>query len=136
MALKVGDVCYTIYMTGTKIEFWEYHLRTIRTRHGWRGGYWWRKVNGDTWGKRSKAHGDFGWLPNGWVGWRVKHNTDDGRPYATTKLGALKDEIASTHANIDHYGENYDFDEEGATLGEQLKALKRAQKRLRAKLNS
>lgn len=131
MTLRVGDTCYLAIMSGRKIEFWEYVLRTIRKRNGLRYGYWWNKLPGQTWGKLSKKHRDYGWLPDAWPGWREKYPTDRGRPFATTKLGALRREIASVRANIDEYGPDYDLDEEGATLGEQLSALLRAQTRLR-----
>lgn len=118
-------------MNGTKVEFCEYVLRTIRTRNGWRWGYWWARIANDTWGKQSKKNGDYGWLPNAWIGWRTKYAIDDGRPYAATKLGAVRNEIAIARGNIEAYGKDYDLDEDGATLGQQLTALRRLQTRLR-----
>lgn len=131
MSLKVGDRCFRVVLDGARIEYWEYVLRTVRTRNGIKYGYWWNKLPGQTWGKVSKKHGDYGWLPNAWGGWRERHPLERGRPYAASKRGALRAEIADVRALIKDYGEDCDFDEDGATLGQQLRSLLRAQKRIR-----
>jgi len=131
--LKVGDKSYTaVYGAHAKIEFWEYELRTIRTHRGFRYGYWWNKLKGVTWGKVSKRHFDYGWLPGSWVGWRVQHPIDAGRPYSASKIGAVAVELADVRRLISEYGENCDFNEEGYTLRDQLNSLIRVQKRLRS----
>ncbi|RWR30525.1 hypothetical protein D2T29_12705 [Sinirhodobacter populi] len=132
MALKTGDICYSVQWTGTRIEYCEHVLRTIRTRKHLTYGYWWCKIPGVTWGKLSKTHGDYGWLPGAWPGFRRKHPIDRGRPYAASKLGALRDEIADLRVTIARYGADEPYDEDGGpTLGDQLKAALAAQKRMR-----
>ncbi|MFP1645670.1 hypothetical protein [Pontitalea aquivivens] len=132
MALKIGDSCYRARLDGTRIEYWEYVLRTIRTRHGVTYGYWWCKLPGVTWGKLSPKHGDYGWLPNAWTGFRDRKPIDKGRPHAASKAGALRDEIASLRGLIVDYGADCHFDDDdGPTLAEQLKSALAAQKRLR-----
>lgn len=131
MTLKVGDRCFHVVLDGARIEYWEYVLRTIRTRSGVKYGYWWNKLPGQTWGKVSKKHGDYGWLSDAWNGWRERYPIASGRPYAASKLGAIRDEIANVRDQIKEYGEGYEFDEDGAPLGQQLASLLRAQKRLR-----
>lgn len=138
MALRKGDTCYHVVWDGPKIEYWEYVLRTIQTRKAefswatpitW--GYWWNKLPGQTWGKLSNKHFDYGWLPNAWHGWRERHPINGGRPYAATKLGAIKSEIATLRGYISEHGADYDYDDEGVTLGRQLSLALAAQKRLR-----
>lgn len=138
MALKKGDVCFRAELSGTKVEFREYILRTIQTRAGrysWEKpetwGYWWCKVPGLSWGKRSKKHGDYGWLKNADPICRVKHRLQDGRPYGATKAGAIREEIAAIRELIREYGPDCDLDEEGVTLDQQLKAALRVQARLK-----
>lgn len=80
MTLKINDKSYCVSWNGTQIEYWEYVLRTIRTRHGIPYGYWWCKLPGITWGKVSTKHGDFGWLPGVWTGFREKRSITRGRP--------------------------------------------------------
>lgn len=134
MALKVGDSCYCVRWEGSRIAYWEYVLRTIRTRHGVTYGYWWCKLPGVTWGKVSKKHGDYGWLSGAWPGFRERHPIVKGRPYAASTLGALRDELASLRENISEYGADCHYDEDdGPTLGEQLKIALAAQKRLRSR---
>lgn len=132
MALKVGDSCYTIVWKGTRIEYWKYILRTIRTRNSTVYGYWWCKLPGVTWGKVSKKAGDYGWLPDAHRDFCTKHRLSQGRPYAASKLGALRDEIADLRCNIEGYGADCHFyDDDGPTLGEHLKIAIAAQKRRR-----
>ncbi len=132
MALKIGDTCYCVRWNGSRVEYWEYVLRTIQTRNGVTYGYWWCKLPGTTWGKVSKTHGDYGWIPGAWPGFRDKHPIERGRPYAASKLGALRDEIASLRSSIVEYGPSEPYDEtDGPTLGDQLKTALTAQKRQR-----
>jgi hypothetical protein len=134
MSLKKGDVCFHIVWDGKKVEFWEYVLRTIQVRGGVQFGYWWPKFPGVTWGKRSSKHGDFGWLHSAPAEFRVKHGTERGRPYAASRLGALRQEIADLRAKIKDDGEDYSDDsDEGVSLGDRLKSAIAAQKRMRAK---
>lgn len=143
MALKVGDTCYKAWVCEGKIEYDEFVLRTIQARKPNRWcepisyGYWWQKIPGITWGKLSKKHFDYGWLKNAPVTHRIKCRIKDGRPYAATKAGALKDAIALQRKLIKRYGADYkdiweDEDEEGVlTYSQELDILLRAQKRLR-----
>lgn len=129
MTLKVGDTCYRVFVDSGAVEFWEYHLRTIRKRpHGTaKIGYWFPKLPG-LWGKLSTKHGDFGWLPN-IDAFRVAKRIEAGRPYATTKAGALRDEIARIRASLRDETDQEIIDEMKADLG----PLLRAQKRLKSK---
>jgi hypothetical protein len=134
MSLKIGDSSYRVLWEGAKIEYLEYVLRTIRSCDGITYGYWWCKLPGTTWGKVSKKHGDFGWLPGAHPCFREKHTIKKGRPYAASKLGALRDEIASLRDLISdsEYGADcHYYDDDGPTLGDQLKIALAAQKRLR-----
>lgn len=130
MGLKVGDTSFKIVWDGKKVEFWEYVLRTIQVRGGVQFGYWWPKFPGVTWGKRSSKHGDFGWLDNAPAEFRVKHRTERGRPYAASRLGALRQEIADLRNQIKEDGEDYSDDsDEGFSLGVRLESAIAAQKR-------
>lgn len=140
MGLKKGDLCYRASFVGRKISYDEYVLRTIQNRRGkysWEKpqtwAYWWAKIPGLSWGKRSKAHGDYGFLKDADPICREKHLLSAGRPYAATKAGAIRALAAETRSLIKDYGEDYDFDEEGVTLGQQLTAVLGAQKRLKAR---
>lgn len=131
MTLKINDNSYCVRWNGTQIEYWEYVLRTIRTRHGITYGYWWCKLPGITWGKISPKQGDFGWLPGVWTGFREKRSITRGRPYAATKLGALRDEISDLRRHIEDFGPDTSLDDNGPMLKDQLKAALSAQKRMR-----
>lgn len=137
--LKKGDTCFCAYWEGSSLKFWTYHLRTIQARKdpilSWakplKYGYWWQKVPGLTWGKLSKKHGDFGWLKNADRLFCRKHLIERGRPYAATKLGAVRAEIADLRGYIKEYGADEDLEGDGVTLGRQLQLALTAQKRLR-----
>jgi hypothetical protein len=91
MKWKVGQIFYYVSTdeeTG-KVEFDEYHVRTIR------GGFVHAILKAPyTWGKISKKHGDFGWLPR-IPKWTREKWPVDGAPrnMFMTKLAALRDEI-------------------------------------------
>lgn len=88
--MKVGQILYAVFPdenTG-KIEFAEYHVRTIRKSKIYAT---WK--NSTTWGKRSSKHGDFGWLDPvpAWSRQRVDSNLCSW--LFTTKLQAIRDAI-------------------------------------------
>lgn len=88
---KVGQILYWIMADeeNGKISFEEYQIRTIR------GGYVYAILKAEwTWGKVSKKHGDFGWLPR-IPAWCRKKWKVDGEPHDLfkTKLAAIRDEI-------------------------------------------
>lgn len=66
MVIKRGDILYEAWINieadlneKSKVETCEHHVRTINKN----GIYLTEKVMLITWGRRSKKHGDFGWLP-------------------------------------------------------------------------
>lgn len=132
MALKVGDTCWQVHVDDAgKIEFWEYHLRTIRTRpHGTRKiGYWFPKLPGTTWGKVSTKQGDYGWLDKKNIGeFRVAKAIEDGRPFGTTKAGIVRSEIADCRDSMKKYPDDPELISEVTVT---LNALLKAQKRLK-----
>lgn len=132
MSLKLGAQSYTVVWNGKRIEYWEYVLRTIRTRHGTPYGYWWCKIPGLTWGKLSPKHGDYGWLPTAPTEFRLMTRVEKGRPYAASKLGALRLEIAELREEIREHGADSRYFEDEATVGEKLPIALKAQKRLRS----
>jgi hypothetical protein len=131
MGLKVGDTCFSVHVSDDgKVEFWEYHLRTIRRRP--KGtqkiGYWFPKLPGVTWGKLSTKHGDCGWLDkNGIVDFRVAKAIENGRPFGATKVGTLRTEIAEYRAGLKGATDPEIIAEETAILDALLKAQKRIQ---------
>lgn len=117
---KVGQTLYeaTINEPDGSFEWNEHVVRTIR------GGRVYAILKTSfTWGKRSKKHGDFGWLdplPK-WcrTSWREGDNPPEWRGMATTKLAALR---ACRKAQI-KYGADEDY--EGVTLSDIIKKLDR-----------
>ncbi|QNH71479.1 hypothetical protein PP938_gp031 [Rhizobium phage AF3] len=98
--IKLGKIFYEIIADETtgKIEFWEWHIVTVR------GKWAYAVVKLDcTYGKRSKKAGDFGWLRPvpPWTRKKLsRFQTDDWFNIAPsrygmfpTKLTALKEEI-------------------------------------------
>lgn len=88
---KVGQSLFRVLTDeeNGKVEFDTYEIRTIR------GGYAYAILRAPyTWGKISKKHGDFGWLPRIPKWCREKWAVDDEpRGLFTTKLAAIRDEI-------------------------------------------
>lgn len=91
MAEKIGQVFWSanFYPDTGKFEWDEYVLRTIRG-----GKAFATQKNDATWGKRSKKHGDFGWLDPINPMWRRSWSLKTGMPtwmdLHTTKLAALR----------------------------------------------
>lgn len=137
MGLKQGEVSYIASIFGKKLEVEEYVLRTVRSRNVGtvfypfmvQYGYWTLKIKDVTWGKRSAKRGDFGWLKNTPKWCRTKVSMASGRHGSATKSGALRVLATNTRKLIVKYGEDCDYDEEGVTLGQQLKIINRAIKR-------
>lgn len=77
-----------------EVDLDEYVLRTIRGKFG----YLVLKAS-FTWGKRSKKHGDFGWLDPvpGWC--RERFRISNGIPsgFSSTKRGAFEEAIKKEH---------------------------------------
>ncbi|WP_298983388.1 hypothetical protein [uncultured Roseibium sp.] len=93
MSVRVGDQYWHAYYNedADKIEWCDYRVRTIR------GGYVYaiQKVDNITWGKRSKKHGDFGWLKSipsyCRERWRVGEKSDY---LSKTKSAALRNALS------------------------------------------
>lgn len=84
-----------------KVEIDEYGLRSIRQNTA----YFTLKSNGVTWGKRSKTHGDFGWLdpvPR-WTRTPVRIGGEQIRRFAKTKAAALRAAIAAERKTRQFY---------------------------------
>lgn len=86
--MKIGQILYAVFEgeeTG-KIEFGEYHIRTIR-----KGKVYATWKCSTSWGKRSSKHGDFGWLDP--VPPWCRERVDLCSWLFTTKLQAIRDAI-------------------------------------------
>lgn len=88
--MKVGQILHCVFAdsdTG-KVEFGEYHVRTIR-----KGKVYaiWKCAS--SWGKRSSKHGDFGWLDPVPAWCREKIDGSTASWIFTTKLQAIRNEI-------------------------------------------
>jgi hypothetical protein len=98
---KKGDIGYCVMWSDddTKFEFWEYHLRTVQRRkvgylqdHRVLYHYWAPKLKGTTWGKKSRKHGDFGWLPMA-SQFTSRFVASSGEGYPPTKVEACKADL-------------------------------------------
>ncbi|MFC3724436.1 hypothetical protein [Neoaquamicrobium sediminum] len=122
---KVGDIyleCFVADGTG-KVTFEQHIVRTIR------GGYVHAiQKSICTWGKLSKKHGDYGWLPSIDPMWRTKWRVGEKPPpkLAKTKAQAIRAEIA----NIKRWAEDDDYDD-GITVASIVKKLEGMLKRER-----
>ncbi|MCB5201667.1 hypothetical protein LH464_04140 [Neorhizobium sp. T786] len=104
--MKPGDVLFEVWAEdgNGKIAWSEWVVRSIRkgTVYATLKASW-------TWGKKSKKHGDFGWLDPIGPEWRVSWPVD-GEPrgqLATTRLTAIKKAIAlqKRYGSPDDYAE-------------------------------
>lgn len=122
---KIGTVRYTLDVSDGTVYWSEWVLRSVSRRKKYLGitwsspvlvEYWVSKIDGLTWGKRSKKHGDFGWLKNipASCRWSSFAGDDDtiGRP---TKLAAIKEELKTIKHALRSYGD--DIDEEDKDMG-------------------
>ena len=108
---KVGDIFYSFHVDDEtlKSEFSEYTVRTIRG-----GKIYAIEKNCCTWGRRSKKHGDFGWLESFNPMWRHSWRIDGKLPWGIfrTKLMAVNAEI-KLYTKTDWkkwYGTTEDYD--------------------------
>lgn len=86
------------------------------------------EVNGTTWGKRSKKHGDFGWRDPIWPGFRqmVEVGSPRARRYAKTKGAAIRAALADERSNRVFYKDSAEIVAECDVIIQALaKALKR-----------
>jgi hypothetical protein len=87
------------------------------------------RIDGLTWGKRSKRNGDFGWLPGipSWMRSRVKV---DDRRYSQSKGPALRAALAAARAQRKFWAHDpaavADYDKEIAAFDRALRRLTKA----------
>lgn len=102
---KVGDIYHSFYLDDEdmSVTWWEHHVRTIRA-----GKVTAIVKNPVTWGKRSKKHGDFGWLKNIPQLYRESWSIRE-KPYDLykTKLMAINAEIQKQKKRDWYYPEDY-----------------------------
>ena len=106
--IKSGDVFLEVSACDGdgKIEWDEWVVRSIR-----KGRIFVTMKTSFTWGKKSKKHGDFGWLDPIEALWRRSWRVGE-EPYgqlATTRMGAIKKAIEHQKK----WGDDSDYDEPG-----------------------
>ena len=103
-------------------------LRTIRGRFG----YLIEKVPGVTWGKLSKKHGDFGWLPNIPDYARTRFLISDGVPdgYGLTKSAAVRSALAAARRHLKWAKERHGADDDHTEREAEIAALAAKLKRV------
>lgn len=124
-AVKVGDEYFQCSVDEQgKVEFAIHRVRTIRA-----GKIFATEVNIATWGKVSKKHGDFGWLPNIWPWFRNSWPIGGNPPryLKTTKLAAIRAELA--HHKAHSVPDDYAVPEMCAAITKKLSALEKANMR-------
>ena len=96
---KKGDIGFSVMWNDddTKFEFWEYRLRNVQNRKAFGKiltyHFWTPVLKGTTWGKRSKKHGDFGWLQPNATQFTTKYKESELYQYAPTKVMACQWEL-------------------------------------------
>lgn len=127
--MKIGTVLYELSVNEPdgSLEWAEWIVRTIRGR--W--CYATVKVPGLTWGKRSKRHGDFGWLdptpPFCRRKWLAVNPLRPLGGLSTTRRAAVVEAIATQKK----YGDDSDY--EGITNAAVIAKLEAALRRERKK---
>lgn len=105
--MKKGSVLFELWTDDDgKIEWSEWHVRSIRK------GIIYATVKAPwTWGKRSTAHGDFGWLDPISDEWRRSWRVGDepAGQLATTRLAAIRKAVAYQK----RWGSPDDYDDPG-----------------------
>lgn len=92
---KVGEFYFYAFYDDEegKVQFFEYGLRSIRKGVA----HFTLKMNKVTWGKVSKRHGDFGWLPNvpKWTRDSIIISSDQMLRYRSSKQAAITAALAA-----------------------------------------
>lgn len=90
-----------------KVYLEEYGLRSIRKGIA----YFTLKSDGITWGKRSKKHGDYGWLSNipVWCRTGLSLNGETIQSYAKTQTAALRSAIANERRTLARHNGDSDM---------------------------
>lgn len=92
---------------GGKVEIEQYGLRSIRKGRA----FFTIKLDGLTWGKRSKKAGDFGWLTRipAWCRTSERVGSDAARRYAKTKAAAIRAALAAERAGRAYWKDDAEF---------------------------
>lgn len=140
--IKKGAVLYEAYYyisdyNKAKVEVAEFIVRSIQKKRNSslhdRFVNLARKLDGVTWGKRSRTNGDFGWLPAipSWCLKQFREGNDLPFGLYTTKLAALKFAKLSLSESIKDYKndlkdakDNQDFSEISKEIDEYQSLLK------------
>jgi len=131
--IKKGFIRYEAFVDfdTARVEYDEWLVSSIQNRYGCLRVYWKNKIIGLTWGKRSKKHGDYGFLNN--IPACCKKTTKYPELlFSASKKGALRCCISDLRKDIKIYGKDeVVFADDSKTLGQRLNGALRAQKRLK-----
>ncbi len=104
--MKVGDTYFRALVDEGKVIIDEYVLRTMR------GGYGYLIDKSPiTWGKRSKKHGDFGWLDPIPTWLRTRFKIENGVPsgFGKSKSAAIRSALADRRKRRDGWKDDPEY---------------------------